>query len=113
MDKRAQSWRAFARASLCLRAIGHDLILRRIDFGGICIEATSLLDWGLFLLGFWSGLVVDDVVQLFVLEVVPLHLSWRVLMPGLDILFEPIENLVNIVLHTYVPAHGHLLIEEQ
>jgi hypothetical protein len=113
MDKRAQSWRAFARASLCLRAIGHDLILRRIDFGGIFIGVTGLLDWGLFLLGFPPGLVADDVVQLFILEVVPAHLSWRVLMPALDILFEPIENLVDIVLHTYVLAHGHLLIEEQ
>ena len=57
IDELAQSWCAFSGASLCLRAISHDLILRRIDLGGIFIGVVSFLESGWFLLGSWLGLV--------------------------------------------------------
>ena len=36
-----------------------------------------------------------------------MHPGWRVLVPGLDIIVQPIEYLVHIVLHFSVLAYGH------
>ena len=100
------------RSGLRFGAVSHILILRRVDFFWLFEGNLSLL-FGFGLLTWsWSCRVADDVMHLFVLDIIIVHAHDLMPHPFFIILIKPIEDLVDVGLDRFINAHVDLLFEK-